>query len=42
MTTDAQNTAQQLAAVLPVTHRVVLVEPHTHFNHLFAFVSPLE
>ncbi|TXT04936.1 hypothetical protein VHUM_04019 [Vanrija humicola] len=29
--------AQQLAAILPVTHRVVLVEPHSHFHHLFAF-----
>ncbi|KAJ4397489.1 hypothetical protein N0V93_001718 [Gnomoniopsis smithogilvyi] len=31
------NTAKQLAAVLPVTHRVLLVDPHSHFNHLFAF-----
>ncbi|WOO85719.1 Fe-regulated protein 8 [Vanrija pseudolonga] len=31
------NAAQQLAAVLPATYRVVLVEPHSHFHHLFAF-----
>ncbi|CAK9782267.1 FAD/NAD(P)-binding domain-containing protein [Cutaneotrichosporon oleaginosum] len=31
------STAQQLASVLPNTHRILLVEPHTHFHHLFAF-----
>ncbi|KAL1405183.1 hypothetical protein Q8F55_008808 [Vanrija albida] len=31
------NAAQQLAAALPTTHRVLLVEPHSHFHHLFAF-----
>ncbi|EAW11770.1 NAD(P)/FAD-dependent oxidoreductase [Aspergillus clavatus NRRL 1] len=30
-------TAQELARVLPATHRVVLIEPHSHFHHLFAF-----
>ncbi|KAG8865304.1 hypothetical protein FRB96_000194 [Tulasnella sp. 330] len=29
--------AQKLAAVLPATHRVLLIEPHSHFHHLFAF-----
>ncbi|KAL7425019.1 hypothetical protein Q5752_000706 [Cryptotrichosporon argae] len=29
--------AQQIAAILPATHRVLLVEPHSHFHHLFAF-----
>ncbi|KIR26356.1 oxidoreductase [Cryptococcus deuterogattii LA55] len=29
--------AQELAVVLPPTHRVLLVEPHSHFHHLFAF-----
>lgn len=29
--------AKELAAALPATHRVLLVEPHSHFNHLFAF-----
>ncbi|KAJ4128048.1 hypothetical protein NW768_008332 [Fusarium equiseti] len=28
---------KELAALLPVTHRVLLVEPHSHFHHLFAF-----
>ncbi|CAN8101561.1 unnamed protein product [Discula destructiva] len=31
------NTAKQLADVLPATHRVLLIDPHSHFNHLFAF-----
>ncbi|OKL64231.1 hypothetical protein UA08_00706 [Talaromyces atroroseus] len=30
-------TAQELARVIPTTHRVLLIEPHSHFNHLFAF-----
>ncbi|KAK3951296.1 hypothetical protein QBC32DRAFT_325363 [Pseudoneurospora amorphoporcata] len=29
--------AKELANILPPTHRVVLIEPHTHFHHLFAF-----
>ncbi|GFZ45347.1 hypothetical protein JCM24511_03073 [Saitozyma sp. JCM 24511] len=29
--------AKELASVLPATHRVLLVEPHSHFHHLFAF-----
>ncbi|KAF5003074.1 hypothetical protein FDECE_10355 [Fusarium decemcellulare] len=28
---------KELATLLPVTHRVLLVEPHSHFHHLFAF-----
>lgn len=24
--------------IAPATHRVLLIEPHSHFNHLFAFV----
>ncbi|KAF4424745.1 hypothetical protein F53441_14218, partial [Fusarium austroafricanum] len=28
---------KELASVLPVTHRVLLIEPHSHFHHLFAF-----
>ncbi|KAK0625526.1 hypothetical protein B0T17DRAFT_533012 [Bombardia bombarda] len=31
------NAAKELANLLPVTHRVLLVEPHSHFHHLFAF-----
>ncbi|KAK3904708.1 apoptosis-inducing factor A [Staphylotrichum tortipilum] len=31
------NTAKELANLLPATHRVLLVEPHSHFHHLFAF-----
>ncbi|GIC84267.1 NAD(P)/FAD-dependent oxidoreductase [Aspergillus udagawae] len=30
-------TAQELARVVPETHRVLLIEPHSHFHHLFAF-----
>ncbi|KAH3440816.1 hypothetical protein KXV60_004838 [Aspergillus fumigatus] len=30
-------TAQELARVIPETHRVLLIEPHSHFHHLFAF-----
>jgi hypothetical protein len=37
-TLTPQSAAQQIAALLPATHRVVLVEPHSHFHHLFAFV----
>ncbi|KAL0931578.1 oxidoreductase [Colletotrichum truncatum] len=29
--------AKELAAVLPASHRILLVEPHSHFHHLFAF-----
>ncbi|PWY66772.1 amid-like NADH oxidoreductase [Aspergillus heteromorphus CBS 117.55] len=29
--------AQELARVIPATHRVLLIEPHSHFHHLFAF-----
>ncbi|KAK3321974.1 hypothetical protein B0H66DRAFT_474515 [Apodospora peruviana] len=31
------NAAKELANLLPATHRVLLVEPHSHFHHLFAF-----
>ncbi|OJJ78538.1 uncharacterized protein ASPGLDRAFT_138727 [Aspergillus glaucus CBS 516.65] len=30
-------TASELANVVPNTHRVLLVEPHSHFHHLFTF-----
>ncbi|WYZ44692.1 hypothetical protein EsH8_VIII_000008 [Colletotrichum jinshuiense] len=30
-------TAKELAATLPASHRILLVEPHSHFHHLFAF-----
>ncbi|KAH8701781.1 putative amid-like NADH oxidoreductase [Talaromyces proteolyticus] len=30
-------TALELARVIPPTHRVLLIEPHSHFNHLFVF-----
>ncbi|KAL3457988.1 hypothetical protein BJX64DRAFT_237690 [Aspergillus heterothallicus] len=30
-------TAQELAKIIPETHRVLLIEPHSHFHHLFAF-----
>ncbi|KAL2795427.1 hypothetical protein BJX66DRAFT_302063 [Aspergillus keveii] len=30
-------TAQELARIIPSTHRVLLIEPHSHFHHLFAF-----
>ncbi|KAJ9397562.1 hypothetical protein DTO282F9_5567 [Paecilomyces variotii] len=30
-------TAQELARIIPKSHRVLLIEPHSHFNHLFAF-----
>ncbi|KAI0913418.1 hypothetical protein F4823DRAFT_577204 [Ustulina deusta] len=30
-------TTQGLANLLPSTHRVLLIEPHSHFHHLFAF-----
>ncbi|ORY66179.1 uncharacterized protein BCR38DRAFT_483830 [Pseudomassariella vexata] len=29
--------AKELANLLPATHRVVLIDPHSHFHHLFAF-----
>ncbi|KAJ5260558.1 hypothetical protein N7478_012163 [Penicillium angulare] len=32
-----RGTAQQLAGVIPSTHRVLLIEPHSHFHHLFTF-----
>ncbi|KAH7033538.1 putative amid-like NADH oxidoreductase [Microdochium trichocladiopsis] len=28
---------KELVASLPATHRLLLVEPHSHFHHLFAF-----
>ncbi|KAJ8125273.1 hypothetical protein O1611_g8366 [Lasiodiplodia mahajangana] len=31
------STTQGLASLLPSTHRVLLIEPHSHFHHLFAF-----
>jgi 2-polyprenyl-6-methoxyphenol hydroxylase-like FAD-dependent oxidoreductase len=34
-------TAQELAKIIPSTHRVLLIEPHSHFHHLFAFVRRL-
>ncbi|KAI3327350.1 FAD/NAD(P)-binding domain-containing protein [Xylariaceae sp. AK1471] len=30
-------TTQGLANLLPATHRILLIEPHSHFHHLFAF-----
>ncbi|TGJ78336.1 hypothetical protein E0Z10_g10430 [Xylaria hypoxylon] len=30
-------TTQGIASLLPSTHRVLLIEPHSHFHHLFAF-----
>ncbi|KAH8892831.1 FAD/NAD(P)-binding domain-containing protein [Thozetella sp. PMI_491] len=30
-------TAKELANIVPATHRVLLIEPHSHFHHLFAF-----
>ncbi|KAL4950788.1 hypothetical protein BDW69DRAFT_196963 [Aspergillus filifer] len=32
-----KSTAQELARSLPPSHRVLLIEPHSHFHHLFAF-----
>ncbi|KAJ5808992.1 hypothetical protein N7474_010261, partial [Penicillium riverlandense] len=32
-----RTTAQELARVIPPTHRVLLAEPHSHFHHLFTF-----
>ncbi|CAI7660212.1 unnamed protein product [Penicillium bialowiezense] len=32
-----RTTAQELARVVPPTHRVLLTEPHSHFHHLFTF-----
>ncbi|KXT17517.1 hypothetical protein AC579_3203 [Pseudocercospora musae] len=31
------NTARELMSIAPRTHRVLLIEPHTHFNHIFTF-----
>ncbi|KAK1960096.1 FAD/NAD(P)-binding domain-containing protein [Colletotrichum sublineola] len=30
------NAVKELAAALPASHRILLVEPHSHFHHLFA------
>ncbi|KAI1851390.1 hypothetical protein JX265_000376 [Neoarthrinium moseri] len=30
-------TTKELASILPATHRILLIEPHSHFHHLFAF-----
>ncbi|CAI7614974.1 unnamed protein product [Penicillium pancosmium] len=32
-----RGTAQELAKIIPPTHRVLLTEPHSHFHHLFTF-----
>lgn len=32
-----KNTARELMTIAPATHRVLLVEPHSHFNHIFTF-----
>ncbi|KAJ5688489.1 hypothetical protein N7536_011108 [Penicillium majusculum] len=32
-----RTTAQELARIVPATHRVLLTEPHSHFHHLFTF-----
>ncbi|KAJ5602238.1 hypothetical protein N7510_011772 [Penicillium lagena] len=32
-----RTTAQELARLIPPTHRVLLTEPHSHFHHLFTF-----
>ncbi|KAJ6089253.1 hypothetical protein N7467_004469 [Penicillium canescens] len=32
-----RTTAQELARVIPSTHRVLLTETHSHFHHLFTF-----
>ncbi|KAL2815861.1 hypothetical protein BDW59DRAFT_153591 [Aspergillus cavernicola] len=32
-----KTTAQELARIVPNTHRILLIEPHSHFHHLFAF-----
>ncbi|KAJ5761745.1 uncharacterized protein N7511_005127 [Penicillium nucicola] len=32
-----RTTAQELARVIPSTHRVLLAEAHSHFHHLFTF-----
>lgn len=31
------NTARELMAIAPATHRVLLIESHSHFNHIFTF-----
>ncbi|KAH8652137.1 hypothetical protein BX600DRAFT_516211 [Xylariales sp. PMI_506] len=28
---------KELASILPSTYRILMIEPHSHFNHLFAF-----
>ncbi|KAF2160240.1 hypothetical protein M409DRAFT_60153 [Zasmidium cellare ATCC 36951] len=30
-------TARELMKIVPASHRVLLVEPHSHFNHIFTF-----
>ncbi|KAJ6028901.1 uncharacterized protein N7446_011760 [Penicillium canescens] len=32
-----RTTAQELARIIPSTHRVLLTETHSHFHHLFTF-----
>ncbi|CEO58272.1 hypothetical protein PMG11_03003 [Penicillium brasilianum] len=32
-----RSTAQELAKIIPPTHRILLTEPHSHFHHLFTF-----
>ncbi|KAJ5111994.1 hypothetical protein N7532_000039 [Penicillium argentinense] len=32
-----RSTAQELAKIVPPTHRILLTEPHSHFHHLFTF-----
>ncbi|OGE48978.1 hypothetical protein PENARI_c024G05309 [Penicillium arizonense] len=32
-----RTTAQELARIIPSTHRVLLTESHSHFHHLFTF-----
>lgn len=34
-----QGTARELMKIVPASHRVLLVEPHSYFNHIFTFVS---
>lgn len=36
----SQNTCRELMSILPAsTHRILLIEAHTHFNHIFTFVG---
>ncbi|RYC56317.1 hypothetical protein CHU98_g9896 [Xylaria longipes] len=37
LTVSFKATTKGLANLLPSTHRVLLIEPHSHFHHLFAF-----